>query len=134
MCCPTFDTQTQDSNNGVSPAQSPPLQIHSHNNDDVLCHGLPKPTNTTTMCYTKSEAAAILSKIPPNTVARGQMTRAMINLGFAPTTERSLQRIMKEKDAGKEICDDEWNMKVASGCIGIQSKILDHRAEDHLKY
>ena len=106
MCCPTLGTQTQDSNHCVSSAQSPPLQIHSHsNNDDILPHGLPKPTNTTTMCYTKSEAAAILSKIPPNTVARGQTTRAMINLGFAPTTERSLQRIMKEKDAGKEICD-----------------------------
>mmetsp|Transcript_38664 Transcript_38664/g.70891 ORF Transcript_38664/g.70891 Transcript_38664/m.70891 type:complete len:187 (-) Transcript_38664:51-611(-) len=60
--------------------------------------------------------------------------RAMINLGFAPTSERSLQRVMKEKDAGQEITDDEWSMKVVSGCIGIQSKLLDDRAEDHLKY
>ena len=60
--------------------------------------------------------------------------RVMINHGFAPTSEISLQRIMKLKDAGQEFTDDEWSMKVSYGCIGIQSKILDNCAEDHLKY
>ena len=62
----------------------------------------------------------------------------MIDLGFVPTSERTLQRIMKEKDAGYSIADDVWILPVASdddkGCLGIQSKTLDNHIGDHIEY
>ena len=106
MCCPTVTTSTPDLNHCAPSSLSPLLQIHSRDNDHSLPLGLPTPTNTTIMHYTKPEAAAVLSEIPENTAVCNQVMRAMINCGFESTSKRSLQNIVKETDVGHSITDD----------------------------
>ena len=71
------------------------------------------------------------------------MMNAMIESGYAPTTIRNLQRLMKMKADGRAIVNNEWTsgtlnnkkpiIKPLRSCDGIQSLELDKSAMENLK-
>ena len=69
---------------------------------------LPLPENESTSVYTKPEAAEILSKTEKGSSVRTRTMSKMIKTGVAPTSFRTLRRIMKEKDEGRLVLDNGW--------------------------
>lgn len=103
---------------------------------------LPRPANGSDR-YTKPEAAAILYRIKikskKDTQMRANMMKKMVMMGLTPTSIRSLQRLVREKEEGKAVKDEPWSQHeslASHGCKAIQSKLLNVAAQNdsNLKY
>ncbi len=70
---------------------------------------IPVPANTDTMIYTKPEAVRILAETKKKTTQRRVMMDKMIRLGWAPTSPRALQRLLKIHEEGGLVLDDGWS-------------------------
>ena len=70
---------------------------------------LPLPANRSTMVYTKPEAVAILSATKKGSKQRGNMMQTMISKKYAPTSEHTLRRLLKNAAAGDLILDTSWS-------------------------
>ena len=108
----------------------------SNNNNSIE---LPIPADTTTLQYTKLEAALILSGTKKGSNTRGNMMTKMICLGYVPTTKRSLQRLLQRMAKGEVIGDDEsWGGDAGNTpqrqCLGIKSSTFDKFAMDNIMY
>ena len=98
---------------------------------------LPIPLNSKTNKYTKPEAAEILFHTTMGSRVRAEAMNQMILLGYTPPNKRSLQRLMKKRDAGYVVADTPWivikpNKAVAKsdgGCNGIQSMNLENNGK-----
>lgn len=85
-----------------------------------------EPRNKSTMVYTRSEAVTILAATTkPGTTQRGEMIRAMIKKGWAPTTSihQTLNPLLKDRREGKLIFDVPWSGSGHNG--GGRRTILD---------
>jgi len=71
--------------------------------DDI---SIPQPANG--MEYTKSEAALILVKTDKGSKERALMMNKMIRLDWAPTTPRTLQRLLSQLESGELVLDTAW--------------------------
>ncbi|EJK63013.1 hypothetical protein THAOC_16354 [Thalassiosira oceanica] len=70
---------------------------------------LPRPVNQETMQYTKPEAVNWLTEhTAKKTSRRARAIDLMIKLGYAPTSVRTLQRLLKSKEQGDLVLDDDW--------------------------
>ena len=105
------------------PINSSPVKI-SHINSlptgDIDTISLPLPTNITTQQYTKTEAIAILSATKKGSATRAKTMRKMISLGYAPTKERTLQRLMKSKANGDTMINDRWDFNLHQNLIHVK--------------
>ena len=68
------------------------------------------------MIYSWSKAVTIIADATkPATAARGDMMRAMIKKGWAPTSLHTLRRLLNDRAHGKLILDIPWTGKGHNG-------------------
>ena len=88
------------------PVVSPTRDLVSAEAD--ICVPLPKVAGV----YSKREAIEILSTTTKKkSMRRSSTMEKMISSGYAPTTVRYLQKLLKKREDGEIIVDDEWQSK-----------------------
>lgn len=67
---------------------------------------LPPPTKGSQ--YTKPEAVQVAQSYPRDSNARGNAMQAMINMGYVPSSKRTIQRLVKLAEEGKPVPNTPW--------------------------
>ena len=91
---------------------------------------LPLPANKATMVYTKSEAVMVIGRSKFRSAERGAMMNEMIKRKWAPTSGKTLCRIMAQEEAGDLVLDTPWSGNGHNG--GGRKRMLEEEDIDEL--